>query len=98
MCAPALTDLSARPPAARPGEKRRDHGGDTLRKALAQCNELLMNLDHVITDDDVRADIDKINKVRHPEHVLAPRAWRECLAATCLPMRAVCAAGRIWRS
>ena len=41
----------------------RDHGGDTLRKALAQCNELLMNLEHVIADDDVRADIDKILKV-----------------------------------
>ena len=27
-----------------------------------------MNLDHVITDDEVRADIDKIQKVRPPEH------------------------------
>ena len=37
---------------------------------MAQCNELLMNLDNVIADDDVRADIEKIQKVR-PEHALA---------------------------
>ena len=82
--------LVSRPPAARPGDKRRDHGGDTLRQALAQCNELLMNLDHVIADDDVRADIDKINKVRRTEHVSAAHEtdspfllpWRECLAVT----------------
>ena len=50
--------------AARVGDKtKRDHRGDTLRKALAQCNELLMNLEHVIADDDIRSDIDKIYKV-----------------------------------
>ena len=45
---------------------------------MAQCNELLMNLDHVIADDDVRADIDKINKVRRPERVLASHASSPC--------------------
>jgi hypothetical protein len=60
------------PGAARVGDTRkRDHNGDTLREALAQCNELLMNLEHVISDDDIRADIDKIYKVR-PSSVPVP--------------------------
>ena len=42
------------------GDKRQAHGGDTLRKALLECNELLMNLEHVISDDEIRADIDAI--------------------------------------
>ena len=59
--------------AARVGDKRQAHGGDTLRKALLECNELLMNLEHVISDDEIRADIDAIYKVRPLPYTL-PKA------------------------
>ena len=63
------------------GDKRQAHGGDTLRKALLECNELLMNLEHVISDDEIRADIDTIYKVRPLPYTLkraTPAAARCC--------------------
>ena len=61
--------------AARVGDKRQAHGGDTLRKALLECNELLMNLEHVISDDEIRADIDTIYKVRPLPYTLPEASY-----------------------
>ena len=75
------------------GDKRQAHGGDTLRKALLECNELLMNLEHVISDDEIRADIDAIYKVRPLPYTLkraAPAARRRGADGRCLGVR------RIW--
>jgi hypothetical protein len=46
-------------------DKRRkiDGTGDSMKSVLVKVQETLMNLDYVISDDDIRADINLIYKV-----------------------------------
>lgn len=37
--------------------------GDTMKTVMLECSERLMNLDHVISDDEIRSDITLIYKV-----------------------------------
>ena len=60
----AWSRLALSPSATKNSAKRRKVSeGDTMRAAMVDCNERLMNLDNVISDDEIRADVALIYKV-----------------------------------
>ena len=60
----AWSRLALSPSATKNSAKRRKVSeGDTWRAAMVECNERLMNLDNVISDDEIRADVALIYKV-----------------------------------
>eukprot|EP01051_Picozoa_sp_SAG22_P006734 SAG22_NODE_451_length_10354_cov_5.184983_3_plen_177_part_00 len=76
------------------GKKRKAFGEeDELRKAMAMANERLMNLDFVMPDDDIKTDLETINKVSRNRSATVPAQTDSQNSLPCRPRTCFFAAG-----